>query len=315
MQLSAEIDPQKTYRLLQLTPQLEASLREGTLDLKGGSDGSVFACTSNSTHLVRILKQTNTLLVSQAHDEHLSAFASPTSFLETNVVPGTIDWSQVPEYGKTAALPEPEICCSQAEFEEQCRTKPAALVDGRLYSIPTSVVHNVLVHLVSSMVEAGDTDLQMPLESLNIETGDPPEIIRAVYNKFYVESRLDLDQISKFTGIYLLSQAPQGMPKAEFVREWRLDLPVKLNTDIASLYGHIVEHDTTLKLLDHASLPTDPKLRFHKLFSIKPDWPLAEISPFIRDLVPSTQKLDAWVLKYACKKRVHTDIYLTPLRR
>lgn len=324
MQVSAKIDDSRKLRLLQLTPKLEKSLREGSLTLRSNALGDkVYVCTQNSTHLVRKLKQSNSLLLSSLTTSGLKIYSGIFELLETLESEARVDWSRFPTYEGRKRFDSirtdqktPDITCSPSEFEAQLRHKPAVRLDSRIFLVAPHVVHDVIVDVVSAMVEKENYDLSLPLADLNLESDEKPEVIASVYNKFYEKDRIDLEALSAWIGLYVLKQSHSAMRIEELYKEWAIDLPIKMPVSIEILRASVVQPKPGLvQFIDIETLSTDPRARLEGLFSIKTEWGLAEIAPLLEMLVPSGQKLENWILKFARKRRQGEDFVVQPMRR
>lgn len=324
MQISAKIDDSRKLKLLQLTPKLENSLREGSLTLRSSASGDkVYVCTQNSTHFVRKLKQSNSLLLSEATPDGLKIFAGAFELLETLESEAHVDWSKFPIYEgrkqfESSKLEDknPEITCSPSEFEAQLRQKPAVRLDSRIFCICPHVVHDVIVDIVSAMVEKENYDLSLPLAELKLERNELPEVIESVYSKFYENDHIDLKALSAWIGLYVLKQNQSAVQIEKFYKEWAIDLPIKMHVDIELLRGSVVHPKPGLvQFIEIQTLSTEPRARLSDLFSIKSEWALGEIAPFLEMLVPAGQKLENWISKFARKRHQGESFIVYPMRR
>lgn len=328
MEVSLDLED-ANYRLLQLTPKLQESLENGELSIRSFGGDSVHLCTADSTHLLRKLKQSNTLMLLKPVENSIQTYASPFESLETIQVEGKVDWSNFPVFkpaDKVEFVPlnqkehQKFANCSFAEFQKQCIEKPVVASDSEIYVIEPDMVHDVLVQLVSAMVEQGDFDLTKMPNISDLGGEYPPEVINACYKMFTsnldTDGAVDKEKLCRWIGLYLLKQHPSGMDTEKFKREWSLDLPAKLPIDLELLQGSVTfPTSTTIRFISADSLPLDINARLDSLFTIKPEWPLPEIQPFILPLMPVGQRLENWILKFAKKRRVGKTFIVSKLKR
>lgn len=320
--LKAAINNQKKYGLLELTPVLAEALEKGELKIKSGQDHkAVVVCTEHKTFHLKKLNQSNSLLLSTPNDDETVIFGSATSLLEPSQGKGAIDWTGIPAW--TTGKSEKTIFdlrlhspCSSSEFDDLWVRKPGVEIDGHVYVVSPETVHLVLIDLITSLISTRD-DLNASIdEALKVvDLPDIPDrVVRAVYAKFSLPDGegLDISIINPWIGRFLLASHTDVTSKAEFIKEWSQSLPLKVDLDLASLEDCMVEASPGyVRYFDSSTLHPDPRGRFRQIFSIKHQWELDEIAPFIRDLVPSNAKLDSWILKYARRTKRNGEILIT----
>lgn len=315
------------YRLLQLTPKLQESLENGELSIRSQDGTTVYLCTADSTHIVRKLKQSNTLMLLRPVNNTLQAFASPTESLETVETNVKVNWSLFPPLDLSEKVIFHPLSvekhghlahCSFAEFAEQCREKPVVASESHIYKVEPDLCHEILVQLISAMIEQGDFNLTVfPGDIAEWGADYPEELFKAVYGMFSDEpGALNKEKLSRWTGLYILKQHPNGLDIDRFRREWVLDLPAKLKTDLDLLQGFVAfPTELTICYVDSDALPRDINARLDSLFNVKREWPMKELQPFILPLMPVGQRLENWILKFARKRRVGKDFVISRLRR
>lgn len=320
--LKAAIDNRRKFGLLQLTPVLVEALKSGELKIKSGQDRrAVVVCTSNKTFLLKKLNQSNSLLLSTPDEGKTVIFGSVGNLLEPSKGVGKIDWTGVPAWKAsrsemTLSALRLHSPCSSEEFDLFWRQKPGVEVDGHAYIVSSDIVHLVLVDIVTSLVSLGE-DLTTSLEhviSVVDLPGIPQEVIRATYEKFLSQESksLDVNLIVPWVGKFLLASHPNGIFREDFIKEWSQSLPLRFDFNLSLLEGCAVEPTAGyVQYLDSSTLSQDPRARFRQLFSIRNEWGLDQISPFVCDLVPETAKLDSWLLKYARRTRNGGSIMVT----
>lgn len=336
MQVRSHLDTSSKYGLLQLTPELEASLVKGELAFKGAGNDPLKICTNNSTHSVRRLKQSNTLLLSKhipvsntdealenessnhvQTKEVLEVFSVPYEVLETIPAKPSINWSKFPVYSGLDSLMETNNVvenefCSDVEFEALAKAKPAVFYQGSIYVVHADVVHDLIVELVSVMVETGDLELNSDYSQIKflVNSSHPNEMVECVYNMFKPEptgtitSAMDKELLSRWIGNYLLKKYVKGVQSHLLIKEWSRDLPVKLNTNINQLKGSYVEAEPGwIVPININSLSPEIKPRLEQLFAIKSEWLIDDIEPYLDPVVPPGQIFEKWILKYARKHK------------
>lgn len=328
MEVSLDLED-ANYRLLQLTPKLQESLEKGELSIRSFGEDSVHLCTADTTHLLRKLKQSNTLMLLKPVENSIQAYASPFESLETIQIDGKVDWSKFSVFNladkvKFVPLNQKEhqkfAACSFAELQVQCKQKPAVASESQIYVIEPDMVHEVLVQLVSAMIEQGDFDLTKLPNTSELGGEFPPDIIEVCYRMFTSDSdadgAVDKEKLSRWIGLYLLQQHPNGVEIEKFKREWSLDLPAKLPIDIELLQGSVTfPTSNTIRFINAEALPNDINARLDSLFTIKPEWPMPEIQPFILPLMPVGQRVENWILKFAKKRKVGKTYIVSKLKR
>ncbi len=104
----------------------------------------------------------------------------------------------------------------------------------------------------------------------------------------------------------ILSKSNASWRVDEFSAKWAEQCPEVFPPDMAMLRGIALIEDVgrgpaAAKVLSFpvSSLPLDPRLRFKDLFSVKPKWSLAEITPYVADLVIPGMTNQQVLFKYA----------------
>eukprot|EP00004_Rigifila_ramosa_P015679 TRINITY_DN3654_c0_g1_i2.p1 TRINITY_DN3654_c0_g1~~TRINITY_DN3654_c0_g1_i2.p1 ORF type:complete len:269 (-),score=46.27 TRINITY_DN3654_c0_g1_i2:15-821(-) len=127
----------------------------------------------------------------------------------------------------------------------------------------------------------------------------------------------DQRKITRLFAQHLFCSVNPRWVTADFVRALNLHLPSEWHlapsTNSASATSNVEEHpvftllvglavpteNNTLRYIDIAALPVQPRERFRELFNIRPKWGLAEILPFLEDIVTPANSAEKLLLSHA----------------
>jgi sister chromatid cohesion protein DCC1 len=121
---------------------------------------------------------------------------------------------------------------------------------------------------------------------------------------------LDSAKVCRFVAQCLLRAGP--LFEDELLEQWKDQVPFGMEPDLAVLSGMALSASvptgvaqgqsilkTQWKYFPRSELSGDAKTRFTELFQAKQRWTLAEIAPYVREVLQPGQTLDACLLKYS----------------
>ncbi|KAI8820432.1 sister chromatid cohesion protein Dcc1 [Fimicolochytrium jonesii] len=220
------------------------------------------------------------------------------------------------------------IQASDAEIQKGLEDVGAVLMDGRWRLLDSSYKTSTLKYLLISAIAEDmsiDSLPELTCVALMKEEGVPECVVRQLLRYFAneVEERdgevfykLSEDKIGRYLGEQLLATAElRQTPLANFMRTWREHVPENISIDIQMLKGLCLLEEspnkTVIQYFPKSLLPMDAKSRFETLFRCRKKWSGAEIMPYVEDLAPTAQKLDAVLLKFARVSRVGGTTFYT----
>mmetsp|Transcript_27103 Transcript_27103/g.44527 ORF Transcript_27103/g.44527 Transcript_27103/m.44527 type:complete len:426 (-) Transcript_27103:12-1289(-) len=127
---------------------------------------------------------------------------------------------------------------------------------------------------------------------------------------------LDEVKVSLFCAKQVILQQSSGeewMRHSQFMQEWSDSLPYELTADVAILSGHFLSvyakrcGENVWYILEEKELSLKPKERFQKLFAMKEQWNMQEITPYMTTLIKTGYNVDKLLLKHARMIRSKDD--------
>lgn len=210
-----------------------------------------------------------------------------------------------------------EVQASDTELDAMLNRLRVLTLDGVLRLVELDDLYHT-VSLVLECACAFDLNLdELSVEELVERLRDhevaPPLIAHTVYSvsKLLSNGRCQVleSEVTRVVGEKLLKSLSNPISAFEFLGLLARELPETYKPCLEHLEGlHYLDKDEPVDAFDPnhihylsaIDLPFDPKLRFQGLFQHKPRWSMAEIRPFVLDLVPSQdgKDLNALLLKF-----------------
>lgn len=222
--LYSKVRPGSSYRLLQLTPELQSALESKDGEAAPGltfkapqTEAGLVVCTGDKTFKLRKMNQTNTVLTVKTHvrdseddvdmseggsSRPLIAFGSVPYFLEATEISGDIRFEQVPRYlgsgrievndgmgkGSVAALKQ-RSAISDKEFYVSWYQNAGVEIDGVACIISPNVLKTLLGEMLTAVVADGLDFKQLQLHSVykaltSDEEGEPVDVVEALLRRF-----------------------------------------------------------------------------------------------------------------------------------
>ncbi len=224
---------------------------------------------------------------------------------------------------------------SKAEFEDIISRQQIFEFRGCCYiagdALVTTCIGKIVEKLIKQVVESGhELDIMEELNKFKycearkcvlggeILEKHPKELIELCLRKFFGQDGINDDLIVRQFGLEVLRKH-KTLKLDDFMIELKLRLPfnytpqIKLNQALGGCY-YTFGDDKLIAYLDDSMLSEDPVRRFEQLFSLKPQWEVTEIEPFIDSINKKGTKPEKFLLKFCKVKRVGKKHYAMPMR-
>ncbi|XP_075238540.1 sister chromatid cohesion protein DCC1 isoform X2 [Lycorma delicatula] len=217
------------------------------------------------------------------------------------------------------------ICqASPAELEEGLRSIGACCIDGYWRLLDFDYHLRVFSQLLN-LVDSNSWPLDGIPETETIEALVdifPSVIVQHIFNQYATPTyeRNDEgdalfsfieDKVCRFLGEALLRDgAGAEYDFEEFMAAWQSSVPEGMHTNFNQLEGLAIAYKNNkkvqqIKLCLEQDLPRNVHERAEYLFSIKQNWTIQEITPFIKLLLPDKVTVRSVIMKYASESSVN----------
>lgn len=272
-----------------------------------------------------------------------AGFARTTFEYETKKLPGMINLNSVPIHNGSLDFPPMEgrelpiknmdgLLASSACSEKECLSQWGQLGGCVIKGYPcilssdflTKALHVTLMSAMAESLDFSQLRLNETFDAVNKDMDEDSnpytrEVIKSILEKYGKRTKgddndgdswqLDHRKVAEWYGIRALRKyaSQNSIPPAEFLIKWKSTFPpyTPFDIEIEMLRGWFFRPTgSNLQYLSKNTLPTDIKERFKMLFKLQSQWDMDDIVPFIEELNTKGLKIDAFVLKYARKRRV-----------
>eukprot|EP01100_Stratorugosa_tubuloviscum_P001576 TRINITY_DN1354_c0_g1_i1.p1 TRINITY_DN1354_c0_g1~~TRINITY_DN1354_c0_g1_i1.p1 ORF type:complete len:385 (-),score=134.26 TRINITY_DN1354_c0_g1_i1:138-1292(-) len=232
--------------------------------------------------------------------------------LKNLLKPFKIDDSNDDNNNKSQALTFEQLSkfvqCSDFELKTALLEIGAREIKGHWYVFDEQLLNELLEMIVATIIEQDQSfdnvDSSKLAQSLNEYPIDCIEWCLDIYStnrdNLTLCWSLDFKKIAIAKAIQLLSLTNKW-PFEEFERAWRESLPQIVVIQHDWLKGlAIFEDQHNIKFINYfpvATLPTDPRQRFSKLFDAKSKWTKKEIEPYLLEIIGNS-KIDQVLAKF-----------------
>lgn len=348
MNLEANLDHDSSYKLLELDAELLDLLKQSDLVIRSSQDESnLVLCGPNKTWKLRQTNISNTALVAKYNDENnecIEAFTMVPSVLHAIATDSPeLLASHVPTYmgdgnfmdalasrtisnfkQYSAEELKQHMPMSDGQFTDAWRQNCGSEVNNIACilgeEVVASVLADILLHVRAQGLQITDAIDASLLNPETIGCSEHANVVRSVIDKYSIletsGARFDLPSIIKFYGLLTLEKHASHRPilLKEFKTIWMDAIPIsgEWELDIDLLKSRCVHgHPNTVRFLSPHDLKSDPRARFKQLFTVKPEWELSEMVPFIEPVWNKSIKLENFVMKFARRKKIGTKILVS----
>ncbi|XP_039279908.1 sister chromatid cohesion protein DCC1 [Nilaparvata lugens] len=218
------------------------------------------------------------------------------------------------------------VQASSNELDEGLRQIAACQIDGKWRLLDFDYCFRVLSQ-IQNLVDSNSWPLNAVPENETVETLKdifPEVIVRHVFHQFtspqYERNEegdalfeLTEDKVCRFLAEALLrplangdhnDAACSGFDLQQFLAAWQHSVPEGMETNVQQLAGLAVIDDSAgktpqVKLLPEKSLPEGATERLQQLFSIRQQWTLDEIQPYIEPVAVNAADVNRLLMKHA----------------
>lgn len=200
--------------------------------------------------------------------------------------------------------------CSENEFQAGLNQMRAIPIGRHIRMFSVEYEHRV-VSLMLDLIDENSWALDEIDRTTTIASLDgivPGEIVKGLFN-IYTEASSDkpgrfryIEQlVCQIVARHIL-QPSMRFHKEDFMSTWQEDLPAEIRTKEEYLKGiGIVDHfskPVSVISLNEFLLPTSLHDRIKVLFTVKAQWTVDEISPFLETFLTGTQTVAAILMKF-----------------
>lgn len=350
MKLDANLDHDNSYKLLALTPELAKLLESSDLVVRSCHEGSgLMLCGPDATWKLRQTNNSNTALMGRYDEsgEVIESFTMIPSVLDAHLVadPQLVK-SHIPTYTgegrfmdaaasktipnyKTNSVVElmDQMPLSDGQFREAWRYHCGTEVNGVACllsdDVIASVLSDILLHVRTEEVQLDVPFASHLLEADKVRASEPLEVVQTVINKYTMAEpgsnllQFEMSAIIRFYGLYILEKHASYRPITlqDFKTLWLDAIPISgdWDLDLQLLKCRCVRgYPDTVRYLSPDDLKSDPRGRFKQLFTVKPEWELSELEPFIVQIWNRSIKLENFIMKFARRRKVGTKVLVSP---
>ncbi|CAK4092921.1 unnamed protein product [Aphanomyces euteiches] len=199
---------------------------------------------------------------------------------------------------------------SSHEVRQILQQLHAIEIDGFWRIVDPAYAQDVMNQVLDVFVQQDwDFDRTLTVDELESHLSITPAILahclRNYSSSIADDGSFSLDpvKIATFQAISLFDERKEW-PVDEFMEKWGFRVPDGVSIDASMLRGLAILRQDTLVYFPEDRLSIDAKTRFQEIFSFQPKWTLAQLEPYLTQLISGKMTQASLLLKYTRASRV-----------